>query len=58
MWHAEHSSSIAARAGAWSIVSRRKLACQYGSREEFAIRLARQSSPIEYSSPSELTMPL
>ena len=32
-------------------ISRRTLACQYGSRDELAIMLARQSKPIETSSP-------
>ena len=42
----------------WSIVSRRTLACQYGSREEFAIMLARQSNPIDTSSPDAVSRPL
>ena len=41
-----------------SIVSRRTLACQYGSREEFAIMLARQSNPIDTSAPDAVSRPL
>src|SRR5258708_26055644 len=42
----------------WSIVSRRVLACQYGSREELAIMVARQAKPIDTSSPDFVVRPL
>jgi hypothetical protein len=58
MWQAAHSSSIDAPATGCSIVSRRMLACQYGSRDEFAMRLVRQSDAIETSSPAVLVSPL
>src|SRR6476646_5189538 len=58
MWQTEHSSSIAAFDSAWSIASRLTLACQYGSRDEFAIMLARQSKPMDTSSPDAVTRPL
>src|SRR5258705_2823565 len=35
MWQMEHSSSMAFLDSAWSMLSRRTLACQYGSRDEF-----------------------
>ena len=41
MWQAAHSSWIAAACCGWSIVSRRTAACQYGSRAELAIIVAR-----------------
>jgi len=37
---------------------RRTLACQYGSREELAIRLVRQSIPMDTSSPVDVLSPL
>src|SRR5437879_3274780 len=40
------------------MLSRRTLACQYGSREEFAIMLARQSKPMEMSEPACVFKPL
>jgi hypothetical protein len=40
------------------MVSRRTLACQYGSRDEFAIIVARQSNPIDTSSPFAVVRPL
>lgn len=40
------------------MVSRRTAACQYGSRDEFAIIDARQANPIETSSPELLVSPL
>src|SRR5664280_785734 len=57
-WQAVHSSSIAERAAEWSSASRRTLACQYGSREELAIRLVRQSIPGDTSSPVDVLSPL
>src|SRR6187549_1342491 len=36
----------------WSIVSRRTLACQYGSLAELAIIVPRQFAPIDTSSPA------
>ena len=45
-------------AAGWSIVSRRTAACQYGSREEFAIIDARQDTPIDTSSPDGVVSPL
>src|SRR6185295_15171410 len=46
-----HSSSMSAPRVGWSSTSRRTDACQYGSRDEFAIIEARQATPIETSSP-------
>src|SRR5436190_1864786 len=40
------------------MVSRRTLACQYGSLDEFAIIVARQSKPIDTSSPDAVSSPL
>ena len=58
MWHSAHSSSIAELWAGWSIVSRRTLACQYGSRAEFAIIVDRQVAPIDTSSPEGATRAL
>ena len=49
---------MAAAASGWSIVSRRTAACQYGSRAELAIIEARQSNPMETSSPVGVVSPL
>ena len=40
------------------MVSRRTLPCQYGSRDELAMMLARQSKPIETSLPEAVVQPL
>src|SRR4051794_10369942 len=58
MWQIEHSSWIAAVVSTWSIDSRLTLACQYGSRDEFAIMLARQSTAIDTSWPVAVRRPL
>src|SRR6202021_2802328 len=58
MGQCKHSSWMTTLDSGWSSVSRRTLACQYGSREEFAIMLDRQSSPMEKSSPAFVFMPL
>ncbi len=53
MWQIEHSSWMSSAASGWSIVSRLTDACQYGSRAEFAIIVARQLTPIDTSSPDD-----
>lgn len=40
------------------MISRRTAACQYGSREEFAIIEARHDTPMETSSPAGVVSPL
>ena len=52
MWQIEHSSSIAAFDSGWSMVSRRTLPCQYGSRAELAMMLAANPARWKQSLPA------